>query len=116
MNLDRPWQRLTGLTVLLVCLALYEPGASAVAHRLVYPLVMAAGTWALVQNGVAVALAGTVLAAIHTRLGAADWISGIAYPALAVAGGLILLGSAVRRFRRRIAETHDARWSDRRPS
>lgn len=116
MNLDRPWHRLAGLAVVLVCLALFEPGAPGLVHRLVYPLMMAAGAWALVQNGVAVALAGTVLAVIHTRLGATDWISGLAYPALAVAGGLILLGSAVRRFRRRIIETHDARWSDRRPS
>lgn len=115
MNLDRPWQRLAGLVVLLGCLALFEPGAPGMLHRLVYPLVMAAGAWALVQNGVAVALAGTVLAAIHSDPGAQDRITGIVYPALAVAGGLILLVTAARRFRRRIAETHDARWSDRRP-
>jgi len=116
VNLNRPWHRLIGLVVLLICLALYEPGAPGVLHRLVYPLVMAAGAWALVQNGVVVALAVAVLATIHMRPGADDWISGIAYPVLAVSGGLILLGLATRRFRRRIAETHDARWSGRRSS
>lgn len=115
MNLDRPWHRLAGLLVLLGCLALFEPGAPGLSHRLVYPLAMAAGAWALVQNGVVVALAGTVLAVIHTDLGAPDRISGIVYPALALAGALLLLVTAVRRFRRRIAETHEARWSDRRP-
>jgi len=116
VNLNRPWHRLFGLAVLLVCLALYEPGAPGVLHRLVYPLAMAAGAWALVQNGVAVAIAGTVLAAIHTELHTGDWISGIAYPVLVVAGGALLLGTAALRFRRRIADTHDARWRDRRPS
>lgn len=116
MNLERLWYRLAGLAVLLVCLALYEPGAPGTLHRLVYPLVMAAGAWALVQNGVVVVLAGTVLAAIHTDLGSADWISGIAYPALVVTGAVLLLGAVTLRFRRWIAETHDARWRDRRPS
>ncbi|MGE0625952.1 MAG: hypothetical protein AB7I04_09590 [Pseudomonadales bacterium] len=116
MNLDRPWHRLIGLAVILVCLALYEPGAPGMLHKLVYPLVMAAGAWALVQNAVVVAIAGTVLAAIHTELGSGDWIPGIAYPALTLAGGVLLLATAVLRFRRRIAETHDARWRDRRPS
>jgi hypothetical protein len=116
VNLDRPWHRLIGLAALLVCLALYEPGAPGVLHRLVYPLVMAAGAWALVQNGIAVAIAATVLAAIHTDLQSGDWVSGIVYPALVLAGAIVLLGSAALRFRRRIADTHQARWRDRRPS
>ena len=113
MNLDRPWHRLAGLAVVLVCLGVYEPGTAGTDQRLIYPLVMAAGAWALVQNLTAVALAGTVLAVIHTDL-SGDWISRYAYPGLAVMGVVILAWTGVQRFRRRIAETHGARWSDRR--
>ena len=115
MNLDHPWQRLAGLILLLGCLALYQPGSPGVANQLIYPLLMAAGAWALVQNLAAVALAGTVLAALHARPGAPDWIPGLAYPALVVLGVVVLAVILIRRFRRRIAETHDARWSGRRP-
>jgi hypothetical protein len=114
VTLDRPWQRLAGLAVVLACLALYEPGSPSIVHRLVYPLLMAAGTWALVQNVTVVALAGTFLAAVHSDLGADDWVYRFAYPALTATGAMILLGVGVRRFRRRIAETHEARWSERR--
>lgn len=116
MNLNRPWPRLAGLLVILACLAVYEPGAAGVEQRLLYPLILALGAWALVQNLTAVALAGTVLAAIHASPGADDWVTGVAYPGLAAAGALVLLWIGGQRFRRRIAETHEARWSDRRPS
>ncbi len=114
MNLDHPWQRVTGLIVLLACLALYQPGVAGLANQLIYPLLMAAGAWALVQNITAVALAGTLLAILHARPGAEDWIPALAYPALAVLGATVLAVVMIRRFRRRIAETHEARWSERR--
>ncbi|HEY5646430.1 MAG TPA: hypothetical protein VIS76_10835 [Pseudomonadales bacterium] len=116
MNLNRPWRRLAGLLVILACLTVYEPGTAGVDQRLLYPLILSLGAWALVQNLTAVALAGTVLAAIHASPGAEDWIIGVAYPGLAATGAVVLLWTGGQRFRRRIAETHAARWSDRRPS
>ena len=114
MNLDHPWQRLAGLILVLVCLALYQPGTTGVANQLLYPLLMAAGAWALVQNLAAVALAVTVLAALHAEPGTANWIPGLAYPGLVILGIVVLAAILVRRFRQRIAETHEARWSRRR--
>lgn len=116
MNLDRLWLRLTGLLVLLSCLALLDPGSASVFHRLVIPLIMAAGTWALIQNAAAVALGATVLGAIHSELAATHWIDRLAYPALTLTGSAVLAVITFRRFRHRISRTHEARWADRRTS
>lgn len=113
MNLDQPWQRLAGLAVIFVCLAVYDPNATGVGQRLLVPLLMAAGAWALVQNLAAVALAIVVLGVIHLDLAAGNWIDAIAWPLLTLAAGIALLTIGIRRFRRRIADTHEARWADR---
>ena len=116
MNLDRPIQRLLGLAVVLACFAYYDPEADSVLHRLIMPLLMAAGAWALVQNLAAVALAIAVLGVIHLDLRTGDWIDRIAWPALTLAAcitfGWILIG----RFRQRIRDTHEERWQRRRES
>ncbi len=114
MNLDRPWQRLTGLIIVLGCLAIYDPGAAGVDQRLILPLLMALGAWALVQNLAAVALAVVVLGIIHLDLGASNWIDRVAWPVLTLAAGLTLMMIGLKRFRRRIEETHESRWADRR--
>ena len=114
MNLDRPVPRLVGLAVVLVCLAVYDPGGDSVQQRLLLPLLMAAGAWALVQNLAAVALAVAVLGVIHLDLGSGDWIDRIAWPLLTLAATAAFVWILVRRFRARIAETHEARWADRR--
>jgi len=114
MNLDQPWQRLSGLVVILACLTIFEPGTGGVAQQLVIPLVMAAGALALIQNLAAIALAMAVLGVIHLDLNADNWIDRIAWPVLTVAALLVLMMIGLKRFRRRINETHDARWADRR--
>jgi hypothetical protein len=61
-----------------------------------------------------VALGAGLLAAIHSDPGSGDWVSALAYPALAVLGGLVVMAVLVQRFRRHIAATHDERWRHRR--
>lgn len=113
MNLDRPWQRLAGLIVILGCLTIYEPDSRGVLQQLLIPLLMIGGALALVQKLAAVALAVAVLGLIHLDLAADNWIDRIAWPVLTMAALLILLMIGLRRFRRRINETHEARWADR---
>ena len=105
--------RLTGLALVLIALASYDSGDTTTTHRLVWPVLMALGAWALVQNLAAVGLGVAMLAGIHARPGAEDWITGIAYPALAALGLLTLIVILARRFKARIGETRDARWAGR---
>ena len=116
MNLDRPVQRLIGLAVVLVGLAFYDPTATSALQRLVLPLLMAAGAWALVQNLAAVALAVAVLGAIHWDLSTGDWIDRIAWPILTLIASLTIGWILRGRFRQRIRDTHEARWQSRRDS
>ena len=114
MNLDRPVLRLLGLVVVLAGLAFYDPEGHSVLQRLLLPLLMAAGAWALVQNLAAVALAVAVLGLINLDLAGGDWIDRIAWPAITLTATVAFLWILFRRFRARIAETHDARWAERR--
>ena len=113
MNTDRLWLRGVGLVVVLACLAIYDATAVTVLHRLVIPLALAAGAWALVQNVAAVAFGCSVLTVIHLDFRASDWISSVAYPAVAAVSTLILVGALVGRFKRRIQDTREARWANR---
>ena len=114
MNLDRPVPRLLGLLTILGCLAFYDPESTAVAQRLLLPLLMAAGAWALVQNLAAVALAVVVLGLIHLDFSSGDWIDRIAWPILTLTAGLTFGAILIGRFRQRISDTHEARWQRRR--
>jgi hypothetical protein len=114
VNLDHPLPRLIGLATVLVCLALYDPAGAGALQRLLLPLLMALGAWALVQNLAAVALAVAVLGLIHLDLTTGDWIDRIAWPILTLAAIATLIAIMIRRFRARISETHAARWAERR--
>ena len=113
MNLDRPLQRLVGLAAILICLAIYDPQGSDAWHRLILPLLMAAGAWALVQNLAAVVLAVAVLGVIHLDLSSGDWIDRIAWPLLTAAAVATFVWILIGRFRQRIRDTHEARWQQR---
>jgi len=115
VNLPLAWLRFAGLLLLITCLGFYDPDTGNMLHRLLIPLLMALAAWAMVQNLAAVALGTAVLATIHSDLSADSWIDRLAYPALAAMSSLALLTVAGLRFRRRIHETHDARWTARRP-
>jgi hypothetical protein len=108
-----PW-RITGLLLLGVLVVLYQPDQQDVSNRLVIPMAMTLAAWLLVRNAMAVALGGGLLAAIHSAPGSGDWVSAMAYPALAALGGLVVMAVLVHRFRRHIAATHEERWHSRR--
>ena len=104
-----PW-RIAGLALLGVLVVLYQ--SDQVYNRLVIPVAMALSVWLLVQKVLAVALGAGLLAAIHSDP-QGDWIVALAYPLLALVCGAVVLYVFVQRFRRRIAETHEARWRHR---
>ncbi len=106
--------RLAGILLLGVAVVAYEPSAGDPLNRLVIPLIMATATWLMVQNLAAVAMGAFLLAAIHSNPSSADWIDAWAYPGLATLAAAMLVVIFARRFRRRIEETREARWSTRR--
>jgi len=106
--------RLAGLFLLLVAMLAYEPDAGGLLHRILIPVAMAAAAAMMVQSLAAVALGAGLLAAIHSDAGSPDWVTGRAYPALALASATVLVTILGRRFRRRIVETREARWAPRR--
>jgi hypothetical protein len=110
--------RVAGLVLLAICVVAYEQAGGGVSNRLVLPLGMALAAWLMVRNVVAVSLGTALLAGIHSDLSSADWIEARAYPAVAWAAGLVLFGTLLQRFRRRILDTREARWQGRtgRPS
>lgn len=108
-----PW-RIAGLVLLGVLVVAYQPDQGGAVQRVVIPASMALATWLMVQNVAAVAIGAGALALIHSAPGSADWIAARAYPAMGAVCGVVLLAVFVQRFRRRIAETHDARWRHRR--
>ncbi len=99
--------------MIFVGLALYDPESPTALHRLLLPCLLAAGAWALVQNVTVVAIATAVLGVIHLDFAANGWIDRFAYPAVTAAALLTLLAIGIQRFRRRIVETREARWSER---
>ncbi|MAT84769.1 MAG: hypothetical protein CMQ43_10455 [Gammaproteobacteria bacterium] len=107
-----PW-RVAGLVLLGVLVVLYQSDQGDLLNRLVIPVAIALSAWLLVQKVLAVALGAGLLAAIHSDP-QGDWIAALAYPLLALACGAVVLYVLVQRFRRRIAETHEARWRHRR--
>jgi hypothetical protein len=109
-NLPR---RIAGVVLMGVAVLLYDSASGASMHRLLLPLGMAIAAWLMVQNAAAVLLGATLLTAIHSAPGNADWVIGWAYPLLAVVSGAALVWIGVQRFRGRIESTREARWSHR---
>lgn len=114
MKLSRPWLRVSGLALLIGCLALYDPEASGAVQDLLIPLAMALAAWAMVQNLAAVSLGVAVLALIHSDPSAPGWVEGRAYPLLTLAAGITFAAIVLSRFRQRVRDTHQARWAERR--
>ena len=107
-----PW-RIAGLVLLGILVVAYQPDQGGAVQRLLIPAAMALAAWLMVQNLAAVAIGAGALALIHSAPGSGDWIVAFAYPAMAAVCGVILFSVFVQRFRRRIAEPHEARRRDR---
>ena len=108
-----PITRAIALAALLAAmLTLNRDALPMIWHWLLIVAVIFAG-YALTGSIIAVSLAATLLAAIHSDLGAPDITSRIVYPAIAVLALLTTLLSVIQRWRARIQATHDARWATR---
>lgn len=107
-----PW-RLAGVVLLALLVVAYQPDRHDPVQRLLIPVGMALGAWMMVQNAAAVALGAGVLAILHSEPGGSDPIRAIAYPLLAALCCAVAGTVFVRRFRQRIADTHEARWRHR---
>ena len=113
MNEDGIWLRALGTLVLAISLVVFETGSQQLWQSLLLPLIMAAAALALVQNLAAVAFGTLVLAVIHSDFSASDWVPRLAYPTVAIAAAVTLAGIAIRRFRRAMIATREARWANR---
>jgi hypothetical protein len=98
-----------GLVLVTIFLLVWEPDAAGPLDRLVLPLVAAAGAYLVVGSLLAVALSIAALAAIHSDVDAADWVSSRAYPGAAFTAAIVAAVVLVRRFRIRMRDTREAR-------
>lgn len=105
--------RFAGVVLLSVAVLQYDAASGSPVHRLIIPIAMAIAAWLIVRNAVSVLLGAALLSAIHSDLSDLDWITGRAYPALAVISSSALGYIALQRFRSRIASTREARWRHR---
>jgi hypothetical protein len=105
--------RLAGVAIILGCVLLYRDHPDPVLRDLVLPAAIAVGALLAVRNVIAVALGAGLLAAIHWHPDG-NWIERIVYPLAALVAFAIVATIWIRRFRERIATTHDARWRGRR--
>lgn len=118
-----PW-RLLGVAVVLLCVVFYEPAQGGLFQRLLLPIIMGISAVFIVQNLLAVVLAGSLLAGIHSnwsmfsitlanQVGTEQWIDGFAYPVVTIICVITAAAILVKRFRAHIRATHDARWQAR---
>lgn len=112
-TLSHPGLRVLGFILAAFCFYFFDPSNASVLHQLGIPLLFGVAAFLMTQAFMAVAIATLALAAIHTDLGATDWIQARAYPAIACLSLLICGYILMKRFKRHISETHAARWAAR---
>lgn len=113
-GLSHPWSRAAGVAAAAVIVFFLDTQSVSALHRLILPLGLAVSAWLMTRSLMAVAFATFTMAAISTRWSAASWIPSIAYPGIAAVALTVCLIIITRRFRERIAATHEERWSQRR--
>lgn len=112
-GLNHPGQRISGCLIILAIVFVIDLDNPAALHQLLLPLGLALGAYLVSQAFAAVCIAALALSLIHMNTASGEWISAIAYPAVAAIAALALIGISAQRFRARIAETHTARWQHR---
>lgn len=113
-SLSHPWSRAAGVLVAALIVFFLDTQSVSVLHRLVLPLGLAVAAWLMTRSLMAVAFATFTMAAISTRFSADSWMPSIAYPSIACLSLLVCAVIIIRRFRERIADTHEQRWAQRR--
>lgn len=105
--------RLIGIGVALLAALWLEPGRFDALHGLVLPLAMAAGAYLASQNLLVVLLAVGGLALSASDTASTNWVVSVGYPLLTALSALGLLAILIKRWRKRIADTHGERWAHR---
>tara|TARA_B100000900_G_scaffold285003_1_gene244241 strand:+ start:491 stop:850 length:360 start_codon:yes stop_codon:yes gene_type:complete len=82
-------------------------------HQLWLPLLLAAGAYLMSQSLMAIAIACGTLAYIHINSASPFWVESTAYPLIVLCSIAIIGRVLLKRFRQRIADTHEARWAER---
>ena len=113
-ELTHPWSRLLGVVVAAGIVFVLDTTSVSVMHKRWLPLGLAGAAYLMTQSLMAVACASMVMAALNMNLSSTFWVPAWAYPIVAVVSFCICLVIVSRRFRQRIAETHEARWAHRR--
>jgi hypothetical protein len=82
-------------------------------HQLWLPLGLTVAALLMTRAAMAVAFAACALSAANTDFDANNWIVSVAYPGIAIASLSICCVIGIKRFKQRIAATHEARWAAR---
>ncbi len=113
-ELSHPWARLGGVIIAACIVFFLDTTSTDALHKLWLPLGLAFSAFLMTQALMAVAFACLVMAGLNIDLAAGYWVPVWGYPSVAAVSLVVCLIIVVRRFRQRIAETHDARWARRR--
>ena len=113
VELSHPWLRVSGVVLAAAGVFLLDINNPSATHQLWLPLALAVAAYLMTQSLMAVAFASFALASAHTNFDDLSWIPARGYPAIALLSLGVCLFIGTLRFRRRIAETHDARWAAR---
>lgn len=106
--------RLAGVVLILAVLFVLDLNQPDAINQLWLPLTLAAGGYLMTLSAMAVAIAVGTLAILHMDLDSLFWVEAQAYPAMVAISGLFIGWVLVQRFRQRIKDTHEERWSHRR--
>ena len=105
--------RLAGIVVISAALFVIDLNVDDAVNKLWLPLLLAAGAYLMTLSLMAVAITAATLAFLHMELGAAFWVTALAYPALLAVCGAYIFWVLLQRFRQRIEDTHEERWAGR---
>jgi predicted membrane protein len=106
-------ERFAGVALALGSIFVIDLNQITPVHQLWLPLLLAAGAYLMTQSLMAVAIASGTLAYIHINTASPFWVDSIAYPIIVFVSGAIIAITLIKRFRQRIAATHEARWARR---
>lgn len=82
-------------------------------QQLWLPLGLAVAAYLMTRSLMAVGLATLALAVVHIDFSSAGWVEAWAYPLIALGSFIVCATVALGRFRRHVADTHEARWAQR---
>ena len=104
-----------GLLLAMLVLLNLNTATAGVVHQLLLPCLLALAVWLVLRSILAIALAGMLLAGVHSEPNALNWITAIAYPLICLSCAAVVTGICVTRFRQKILRTRASRWQSKKP-